>query len=117
MTVSAVPRAVGSEPSVPKHGAVTTVCAQWDKVSPWPPDTVPIPHCLLPSLSSWESAVWSLSHCVVSPPRRYVQFLSGLLSGAMKMNASPLFLHFVILHGVPSFDTGGGESSHPRLEL
>lgn len=42
-------------------------------------------------------------------PCRYVQFLSGLLSGAMKMNASPLFLHFVILHGAPSFDTGGGK--------
>lgn len=40
---------------------------------------------------------------------RYVQFLSGLLSGTVKMNASPLFLHFVILHGTPNFDTGGGE--------
>ncbi|CAK6434789.1 unnamed protein product [Pipistrellus nathusii] len=39
--------------------------------------------------------------------RRYVQFLSGLLSGTVKMNASPLFLHFVILHGTPNFDTGG----------
>jgi hypothetical protein len=40
---------------------------------------------------------------------RYVQFLSGLLSGSVKMNASPLFLHFVILHGAPSFDAGGGK--------
>lgn len=39
--------------------------------------------------------------------KRYVQFLSGLLSGTVKMNASPLFLHFVILHGIPNFDTGG----------
>ncbi|XP_037693144.1 tensin-3 isoform X2 [Choloepus didactylus] len=39
--------------------------------------------------------------------KRYVQFLSGLLSGSVKMNASPLFLHFVILHGIPNFDTGG----------
>uniref|UniRef100_A0A8C9IVR8 Tensin 3 n=1 Tax=Piliocolobus tephrosceles TaxID=591936 RepID=A0A8C9IVR8_9PRIM len=39
--------------------------------------------------------------------KRYVQFLSGLLSGSVKMNASPLFLHFVILHGTPNFDTGG----------
>ncbi|XP_066210324.1 tensin-3 isoform X1 [Saccopteryx leptura] len=39
--------------------------------------------------------------------KRYVQFLSGLLSGTVKMNASPLFLHFVILHGTPNFDTGG----------
>ncbi|XP_035958598.2 tensin-3 isoform X2 [Halichoerus grypus] len=39
--------------------------------------------------------------------KRYVQFLSGLLSGSVKMNASPLFLHFVILHGTPNFDAGG----------
>lgn len=38
-----------------------------------------------------------------------MQFLSGLLSGTVKMNASPLFLHLVILHGIPNFDTGGGE--------
>lgn len=47
--------------------------------------------------------------------KRYVQFLSGLLSGAMKMNASPLFLHFVILHGAPNFDTGG--ACRPFLKL
>ncbi|XP_064409352.1 tensin-3 isoform X2 [Latimeria chalumnae] len=39
--------------------------------------------------------------------KRYVHFLNGLLSGSIKMNATPLFLHFVILHGIPSFDTGG----------
>lgn len=44
---------------------------------------------------------------------RYVQFLSGLLSGTVKMNTSPLFLHFVILHGTPNFDTGGGECLLP----
>ncbi|XP_059584543.1 tensin-3 isoform X5 [Alligator mississippiensis] len=39
--------------------------------------------------------------------KRYVQFLSGLLSGSVKMNTTPLFLHFVIIHGIPSFDAGG----------
>ncbi|XP_072454212.1 tensin-3 isoform X2 [Notamacropus eugenii] len=39
--------------------------------------------------------------------KRYVHFLSGLLSGSVKMNTTPLFLHFVILHGIPNFDTGG----------
>ncbi|XP_048367758.1 tensin-3 isoform X3 [Sphaerodactylus townsendi] len=39
--------------------------------------------------------------------KRYVQFLSGLLSGSVKMNTAPLFLHYVILHGIPSFDAGG----------
>ncbi|XP_066096333.1 tensin-3 isoform X1 [Saccopteryx bilineata] len=47
--------------------------------------------------------------------KRYVQFLSGLLSGTVKMNASPLFLHFVILHGTPNFDTGG--ACRPFLKL
>jgi tensin len=47
--------------------------------------------------------------------KRYVQFLSGLLSGSVKMNASPLFLHFVILHGAPSFDAGG--ACRPFLKL
>ncbi|KFV86249.1 Tensin-3 [Struthio camelus australis] len=39
--------------------------------------------------------------------KRYVQFLSGLLSGSVKMNTTPLFLHYVVLHGIPSFDAGG----------
>ncbi|XP_063260608.1 tensin-3 isoform X5 [Prinia subflava] len=39
--------------------------------------------------------------------RRYVQFLSGLLSGSVKMNATPLFLHYVILHNIPNLDAGG----------
>uniref|UniRef100_A0A4W3KE73 Tensin 3 n=1 Tax=Callorhinchus milii TaxID=7868 RepID=A0A4W3KE73_CALMI len=39
--------------------------------------------------------------------KRYVHFLNGLLSGTVKMNTTPLFLHFVILHGIPNFDTGG----------
>ncbi|NWU90993.1 TENS3 protein, partial [Upupa epops] len=47
--------------------------------------------------------------------RRYVHFLSGLLSGSVKMNATPLFLHYVILHGIPSFDAGG--ACRPFLKL
>ncbi|XP_075068771.1 tensin-3 isoform X2 [Mixophyes fleayi] len=38
---------------------------------------------------------------------RYVNFLNGLLSGMEKMNATPLFLHYIILHAIPNFDTGG----------
>ncbi|NWY21240.1 TENS3 protein, partial [Aphelocoma coerulescens] len=47
--------------------------------------------------------------------RRYVQFLSGLLSGSVKMNATPLFLHYVILHGIPKLDAGG--ACRPFLKL
>ncbi|XP_041659136.1 tensin-3-like isoform X2 [Cheilinus undulatus] len=39
--------------------------------------------------------------------KRYVWILNSLLSGSMKINASPLFLHCVILHGLPNFDTTG----------
>nr|XP_053782964.1 tensin-3 isoform X3 [Desmodus rotundus] len=47
--------------------------------------------------------------------KRYVQFLSGLLAGTVKMNAAPLFLHFVVLHGTPTFDAGG--ACRPFLKL
>ncbi|XP_072301426.1 tensin-1-like [Eucyclogobius newberryi] len=40
--------------------------------------------------------------------RRYVEYFSGLLSGHIKINNKPLFLHHVILHGVPSFEAKGG---------
>ncbi|XP_066179210.1 tensin-3 [Sylvia atricapilla] len=47
--------------------------------------------------------------------KRYVQFLSGLLSGSVKMNATPLFLHYVILHDIPNLDAGG--ACRPFLKL
>uniref|UniRef100_A0A8C2V1X1 Tensin 3 n=2 Tax=Chinchilla lanigera TaxID=34839 RepID=A0A8C2V1X1_CHILA len=47
--------------------------------------------------------------------KRYVQFLSGLLRGSVKMNGAPLFLHCVVLHGTPNFDTGG--ACRPFLKL
>ncbi|TNN75853.1 Tensin-3 [Liparis tanakae] len=40
--------------------------------------------------------------------KRYVWILNSLLSGSMKINASPLFLHCVVLHGIPNFDAAGG---------
>ncbi|XP_034744794.1 tensin-3-like [Etheostoma cragini] len=39
--------------------------------------------------------------------KRYVWILNSLLSGSMKINASPLFLHCVVLHGIPNFDATG----------
>uniref|UniRef100_A0A673JRA4 Tensin-3-like n=1 Tax=Sinocyclocheilus rhinocerous TaxID=307959 RepID=A0A673JRA4_9TELE len=39
--------------------------------------------------------------------KRYVWILNRLLSGSIKMNTSPLFLHCVIIHGVPHFDPAG----------
>uniref|UniRef100_A0A3Q2YFS3 Tensin 3 n=1 Tax=Hippocampus comes TaxID=109280 RepID=A0A3Q2YFS3_HIPCM len=39
--------------------------------------------------------------------KRYVWILNSLLSGSMKINASPLFLHCIILHGIPNFESSG----------
>uniref|UniRef100_A0A4W4FFR5 Tensin 1b n=1 Tax=Electrophorus electricus TaxID=8005 RepID=A0A4W4FFR5_ELEEL len=46
----------------------------------------------------------------VSQPsqKRYVQYFSGLLSGHIKINNKPLFLHHVIMHGIPNFESKGG---------
>ncbi|KAK6166364.1 hypothetical protein SNE40_023079 [Patella caerulea] len=40
--------------------------------------------------------------------RRYVNYFAGLLSGAIKINSNPLFMHHIVIHGVPNFDTRGG---------
>ncbi|KAK0152825.1 Tensin [Merluccius polli] len=40
--------------------------------------------------------------------RRYVRYFSGLLSGNIKINNKPLFLHHVIMHGIPNFESKGG---------
>uniref|UniRef100_A0A8C8VK50 Tensin 1 n=1 Tax=Pelusios castaneus TaxID=367368 RepID=A0A8C8VK50_9SAUR len=39
---------------------------------------------------------------------RYIHYFSGLLSGTIKMNNKPLFLHHVIMHGIPNFESKGG---------
>ncbi|XP_038577155.1 tensin isoform X4 [Micropterus salmoides] len=40
--------------------------------------------------------------------RRYVRYFNGLLSGHIKINNKPLFLHHVIMHGIPNFEAKGG---------
>ncbi|XP_071112259.1 tensin-3-like isoform X3 [Haliotis cracherodii] len=40
--------------------------------------------------------------------RRYVHYFAGLLSGAIKINSNALYLHHILIHGVPNFDTSGG---------
>ena len=39
---------------------------------------------------------------------RYVHYFAGLLSGAIQINSSALYLHHILIHGVPNFDTKGG---------
>uniref|UniRef100_A0AAQ6A5D7 Tensin 1 n=1 Tax=Amphiprion ocellaris TaxID=80972 RepID=A0AAQ6A5D7_AMPOC len=40
--------------------------------------------------------------------KRYVHYFNGLLSGHIKINNKPLFLHHVIMHGIPNFESKGG---------
>uniref|UniRef100_A0A8C1N4D1 Tensin 3 n=1 Tax=Cyprinus carpio TaxID=7962 RepID=A0A8C1N4D1_CYPCA len=49
--------------------------------------------------------------------KRYVWILNSLLSGSIKMNTSPLFLHCIIIHGVPHFDPAGGQLCQPYLKV
>lgn len=39
---------------------------------------------------------------------RYIYYFGGLLSGAIKMNSSPLFLHQVLIPSLPNFQGEGG---------
>ncbi|XP_073230712.1 tensin-3-like isoform X7 [Porites lutea] len=40
--------------------------------------------------------------------RRYVHYFSDYLDGKIKLNTDPIFLHHVIIHGIPSFDARDG---------
>uniref|UniRef100_A0A5F4VWZ9 Tensin-2 n=1 Tax=Callithrix jacchus TaxID=9483 RepID=A0A5F4VWZ9_CALJA len=40
--------------------------------------------------------------------RRYISYFSGLLSGSIRMNSSPLFLHYVLIPMLPAFEPSTG---------
>ncbi|XP_041859733.1 tensin-2 isoform X2 [Melanotaenia boesemani] len=46
---------------------------------------------------------------------RYIYYFGGLLSGAIKMNSSPLFLHQVLIPSLPNFQNEGGY--YPFLKI
>ena len=46
-----------------------------------------------------------------------MHYFSGLLSGSIKMNNKPLFLHHVIMHGIPNFESKGGNSLNPMASI
>uniref|UniRef100_A0A1A7YVC3 Tensin like C1 domain containing phosphatase a n=1 Tax=Iconisemion striatum TaxID=60296 RepID=A0A1A7YVC3_9TELE len=46
---------------------------------------------------------------------RYIFYFGGLLSGAIKMNSSPLFLHQVLIPSLPNFQGEGGY--YPFLKI
>lgn len=65
---------------------------------------------LLPPSSPSLSAVIASHHFLnLFFPPRYVYYFSGLLSGTIKMNSSPLFLHQILIPSLPNFQTGGGQ--------
>ncbi|XP_038047140.1 uncharacterized protein LOC119721241 isoform X2 [Patiria miniata] len=39
---------------------------------------------------------------------RYVNYFTGLLTKSIQVNSAPLFLHHVLIHGVPNYDINGG---------
>ncbi|XP_051869983.1 tensin-1 isoform X3 [Pristis pectinata] len=54
-----------------------------------------------------------ISSVIQPSQRRYVHYFSGLLSGTIKMNSKPLFLHHVIVHGIPNFESKSGVAHAP----
>lgn len=46
---------------------------------------------------------------------RYVYYFGGLLSGTIKMNSSPLFIHQILIPSLPNFQAGGG--FYPFLKI
>lgn len=49
-----------------------------------------------------------LSSSMHPSQRRYVQYFAGLLSGSIKLKNRMLYLHHLIIHGVPNFEAKGG---------
>lgn len=41
---------------------------------------------------------------------RYEDYFTGLLTGAISINSAPLYLHHIVIHGVPNYDANGGNS-------
>lgn len=52
----------------------------------------------------------------LTPPTRYINYFSGLLSGSIRMNSSPLFLHYVLVPVLPALEPGTGESAWDVLQ-
>lgn len=56
------------------------------------------------------SVTFSGHHIFFSRPFfRYIYYFGGLLSGTIKMNSSPLFLHQILIPSLPNFQAGGGQ--------
>ncbi|XP_036958238.1 tensin-2-like isoform X2 [Acanthopagrus latus] len=56
-----------------------------------------------------------VSSSIQPSQNRYIYYFGGLLSGTIKMNSSPLFLHQVLIPSLPHFQAGGG--FYPFLKI
>uniref|UniRef100_A0A8C2XCD7 Tensin 2a n=1 Tax=Cyclopterus lumpus TaxID=8103 RepID=A0A8C2XCD7_CYCLU len=91
------------------------ICAICKAMETWltsDPQHVVVLHCkghkgktgvIIAAYMHYISLVW---HQSVS--FRYIYYFGGLLSGAIKMNSSPLFLHQVLIPSLPNFQGEGG---------
>lgn len=57
-----------------------------------------------------------LMFSLTCPRPRYINYFSGLLSGSIRMNSSPLFLHYVLVPMLPAFEPGTGEPTWDVLQ-
>ncbi|KAM3878198.1 tensin-2-like [Diretmus argenteus] len=56
-----------------------------------------------------------ISSSLLPSQNRYIYYFGGLLSGSIKMNSSPLFLHQILIPSLPNFQAGGGY--YPFLKI
>uniref|UniRef100_A0A3Q2X7L0 Tensin 2b n=1 Tax=Haplochromis burtoni TaxID=8153 RepID=A0A3Q2X7L0_HAPBU len=56
-----------------------------------------------------------VSSSLQSSQKRYIYYFGGLLSGTIKMNSNPLFLHQILIPSLPNFQAGGG--FYPFLKI
>ncbi|XP_028262154.1 tensin-2-like isoform X2 [Parambassis ranga] len=56
-----------------------------------------------------------VSSSLQTSQNRYIYYFGGLLSGTIKMNSSPLFLHQILIPSLPNFQAGGG--FYPFLKI
>uniref|UniRef100_I3JTF6 Tensin 3 n=1 Tax=Oreochromis niloticus TaxID=8128 RepID=I3JTF6_ORENI len=102
----------------PPLDKICTICKAMESWLNADPLHVVVIHSFYVSLSFCQSADQALdrfamrkyyddkvSALMTPSQKRYVWILNSLLSGSMKINASPLFLHCVILHGIPDFNS------------
>ncbi|TRY59436.1 hypothetical protein DNTS_027832 [Danionella cerebrum] len=96
------------------------ICAMCKAMENWlnsDPQHVVVLHCkgnkgktdqALSTLAMRKFCEDKVSNSLQPSQNRYIYYFGGLLSGAIKMNSSPLFLHQVLIPTIPNFQEDGG---------